>query len=531
MASAKHFYLFFLVFLFSSGSLQIHARDSQFFSKFTRVNTVPAAANNTDGINNNADNVKETAEILPKEGTPVAEAPLNSEEMKIPASSENKEEEKPSLSKQVEEANNGHSLYGHGSGQFPPTTTETSDNDAALDSMTYAELPDEENFSEEFGTTASTSSDQGGGVDQSKSTKDGYPYHNNNNVYEGKQFGLADAQFGTGNVDENHYHNYNNKRNHDEQQLEKQGMSDTRFLENGKYYYHVGAANPNVNTHNDEYYKHISGAEFVDHSAVQEQNEGSHYGVADKIANNNNVYEGKQFGLSDAQFSTDNVNNNQNYEQQIEKQGMSDRRFPENGQRYDGSAVNNNKYQPIKRQGMSDTRFQEHGRYYKTAHSSDNNMYQQGEKQGMSDTRFLANGKYYYHVEAANPKVDTHNDEYSKHIDGAEFIQHSAVQQQNEGSYYGTSTGSSSSPMRMDSSRFRNQEQQQRNNNDGYYNNSNGNSFDRQYSNSNSNNNGNSFDRQYSNSDSNSNYYPMDQEMNNNFDDDNQLGPQGEYIP
>lgn len=524
------------MFLFSSVSLQIHARDSQFFSKFTRVNNVAAAANNnnTDGINNNADNVKETAEVLPNKETPVAEAPSKSEEMKIPASSEN-EEEKPSLSKQVEETNNGHGLYGHGSGQFPPTTTETSDNDAALDSMTYAELPDEENFSEEFGTTPSTdasTSDQGGAVDQSKSTKDGYPYYNNNNnVYEGKQFGLADAQFGTGNVDENHYHNYNNKRNHDEQQLEKQGMSDTRFLENGKYYYHVGAANPNVNTHNDEYYKHISGAEFIDHSAVREQNEGSHYGVADKIGNNNNVYEGKQFGLSDAQFSTDNVNNNQNYEQQIEKQGMSDTRFPENGQRYDGAAVNNNnynynnKYQPIERQGMSDTRFQEHGRYYKAAYS---NMYQQGEKQGMSDTRFLANGKYYYHVEAANPKVDTHNDEYSKHIDGAEFIQHSAVHEQNEGSHYGTTTGSSSSPMRMDSSWFRNQEQQQRNTNGGYYNNNNGNPFDRQYSNSNYNNNGNSFDRQYSNSDSNSNYNPMDK---NNFDDDNQLGPQGEYIP
>ncbi|XP_057463914.1 protein E6-like [Actinidia eriantha] len=126
-----------------------------------------------------------------------------------------KQEQEPSF---IPDTQNGYGLYGHESGQFPPTTTRTTT------SLPY--------------TTTTTNKN-----------------NNNNNYYNNEAYvsdpqGMSDTRFGdkayttptNNNDNNNYYHGANNYYNTQQQpnnyyNTQKQGMSDTRFLENGKYYY------------------------------------------------------------------------------------------------------------------------------------------------------------------------------------------------------------------------------------------------------------------------------------------------------
>ncbi|XP_004485829.1 uncharacterized protein [Cicer arietinum] len=187
-------FLFLTTLLFA---LQITARDSQFFSKVTHSN-----------------NNKETE--IPNKEEPITNKPDQQQPHFIP------------------ETENSYGLYGHDdSDQLPSTTTATYhpsktqfedtnkynnkyyNNDAY--NTKYYNKDTFENNQNEF-----TDEEYNSMVE--KQNNDQNYYNNNNNA-------ASERSFHTNN---NHYHAANNRYNG-----EKQGMSDTRFLEGGKYFYDV----------------------------------------------------------------------------------------------------------------------------------------------------------------------------------------------------------------------------------------------------------------------------------------------------
>lgn len=195
-------FLFFTTLLLS---LQINARQSQFFSKVTH-----------------AENNGQEKELSNKE------EPLN------------KPEKEPLF---VPETDNNYGLHGHESGQFPPRTTIDTAAAATITTTTYQPYKTE---SEE---------------EMNKYTKNKYSYYNkdayntnqndfnNNNyfnkdAYGGNQNELGNTRYtyGVYNSMSNQNNNnnyYNNNAANRWNNGEKQGMSDTRFMEGGNYYYDV----------------------------------------------------------------------------------------------------------------------------------------------------------------------------------------------------------------------------------------------------------------------------------------------------
>ncbi|PSS04803.1 hypothetical protein CEY00_Acc20661 [Actinidia chinensis var. chinensis] len=177
--SPKHFT--FLLFLSLLSSHLGHARDAQFFSKVTPTTaTTPT------------NNAKETIEVPQKEQEYVT-----------------KQEQEPRF---IPDTQTGYGLYGHESGQFPPTTTRTTT------SLPYTTTNNNNN--NYYNNEAYASDTQGMSdtrfVDKAYTT----PTNDNNNYYNG-----ANNYYNTQQQPNNYYN------------TQKQGMSDTRFLENGKYYY------------------------------------------------------------------------------------------------------------------------------------------------------------------------------------------------------------------------------------------------------------------------------------------------------
>ncbi|GMI82339.1 hypothetical protein HRI_001903200 [Hibiscus trionum] len=126
---------------------------------------------------------------------------------------QNSEEQEPRF---IPETQNGYGLYGHGTGTNQPSFT------ANVTPVKYH--PDEPYNS----------------IPESSSN------YNNKNAYEStEQQNLGNARFTVKewSIKENqnnyYYYNGNNGYNNGE----KQGMSDTRYLENGKYYYDVKSEN------------------------------------------------------------------------------------------------------------------------------------------------------------------------------------------------------------------------------------------------------------------------------------------------
>ncbi|KAJ4981555.1 hypothetical protein NE237_032392 [Protea cynaroides] len=272
MASAKCLAFLFLLFIISS-SLQIQARESKFFSKVTH----------DDNNDNTSD--KET-EVLP--------------ETEEPSRTQDKE---PSFKSQN---HNGFGLYGHGSDQFSPNSV----NDAHYSPTNFPEKTTTEQKS--FNTGYTTNNYNYNGYENKQQSMsdtrfmDTTDLNNNNNYYRygTKQQGMRDTEVDLNNnnnyrygtkqqgmrdtaadlnnnnyyrygtkqqsmsdttVDlnnNNHYYGYGTKQqdmrntaylnnnNNDGNEMKKQGMSDTRFLENGKYFYDVN----NENVYHDRYH-------------------------------------------------------------------------------------------------------------------------------------------------------------------------------------------------------------------------------------------------------------------------------------
>ncbi|OMO57030.1 protein E6-like protein [Corchorus olitorius] len=213
MASlAKHITFFFLVVLLSS-SVQIQARQSKFFSKIFHLG----------------------AKISPQLETPTP-SPLAAA---APAPAP--------LSGAPESQDPYYGLYGHGQGTglFPPakeTGFSSSSNNIPTTTTTF----EDDLLAEELAAD-----------DEKYET--GYAYEKNN--YNNNGYTTSSSNYNHGyntNYDTNGYGNgyssgnYNNGQtlsnyNNNEYETERQGMSDTRFVEGGKYYYDVKNENYYLN--------------------------------------------------------------------------------------------------------------------------------------------------------------------------------------------------------------------------------------------------------------------------------------------
>ncbi|XP_057737309.1 protein E6-like [Arachis stenosperma] len=195
----------------------INARESQFFSKVTSV--------------------KETEQL------PNKEFPL------INNNNNNPQQEQPSFVPETTE--NSYGLYGHETFEhLPPTTTTTNYkpyNTEFEDTSKYSN--NKYFYNHEF----SNNNDQNEEF-----------MNNNNNYYNKDSYGnyqneLSDTKYteeGYNSMD--NHKNYNNNagsngNNNNRYNPERQGMSDTRFLEGGKYYYDLESEKYNTNNHGEAY--------------------------------------------------------------------------------------------------------------------------------------------------------------------------------------------------------------------------------------------------------------------------------------
>ncbi|XP_062105933.1 protein E6 [Humulus lupulus] len=196
--SAKHcFSVFFLLFLFSVS--QVKARESKFFSKITHKNVVQTSVPQT----------KPPAELSPAKDAVLSPTPAPETVVMEPS---------PAPSSVPDERDNGYGLYGHGVGYNEQYTSKKE-----VPSTTGVE---NELLSEEF-------------------TKDEWSENeeDDENESEDDQRGQSGKYFSTGPVTKNYRYGTNG---YDQiKPSEQQGMSDTRFLENGKYYHHVSNENSN----------------------------------------------------------------------------------------------------------------------------------------------------------------------------------------------------------------------------------------------------------------------------------------------
>ncbi|KAF9683603.1 hypothetical protein SADUNF_Sadunf04G0031100 [Salix dunnii] len=215
MAPSPKLISFLFLAIFSS---QIHARESQFFSKVSATTATPS----TTAINYN--NVQDKT------------LPSKEEE------SLNKRELDPAF---IPDTQNGYGLYGQESSQFPTTTKLVN---APHTTTTYQPYKTQTQTQETY-TNYPT--------DTTTTTTDNYY---NKNAYEEQQqnFGetsLQESEYTTtGNQNNNKYYNGANSYSNNNEYYngansykndEKQGMSDTRYLENGKYYYDLNNENSN----------------------------------------------------------------------------------------------------------------------------------------------------------------------------------------------------------------------------------------------------------------------------------------------
>ncbi|KAK9285313.1 hypothetical protein L1049_024504 [Liquidambar formosana] len=238
-AYAKHFFFPFLLVLFSI----VQARESRFFSKVTHstVKKVPV----------------------------LVEAPAPAPE---PA--------------QPESTGYGYGLYGHGSNEVPTTTTTTTTPTTATnENEILAEEFASENYKEsETGYTNSNYNNNGYTNTNTNSNYNNNGYTNTNtNTNTNYNANLYQNSYSTNGYQSNYNNNgYPSNYNNNAYVTEPQGMSDTRSVENGKYYYDAKKENAYLNgyesgtgsTQNEVYYGNkVNSNEFNSMEEYERQQE------------------------------------------------------------------------------------------------------------------------------------------------------------------------------------------------------------------------------------------------------------------
>lgn len=255
-------------------SPQVHARESQFFSKVPSSN-----GNNYVQV---TPNNKEQQSLSKQQQEPTGFVP---------------ETQKTTLNKQQEptfipETQNGYGLYGQENdnqfptttsaadvkyepyttpitstptGTFEPYTTPTTSAAVKYEPYTTPITSTPTGTFEPYSATPTTSYNN-----PNKYNLNNNRYYYNNNGFQTQQESLGDSKF-----QESGYRS--NPNSYNDNNVEKQGMSDTRFLENGKYYHDV----KNENNYNPNQYR-------------QQQNSRGYYNENTYEYNNNNSMEGFQ---------------------------------------------------------------------------------------------------------------------------------------------------------------------------------------------------------------------------------------------
>ncbi|RDX80152.1 Protein E6, partial [Mucuna pruriens] len=252
-------------------SLQVNARDSQFFSKVTPLN------------------LKET------------EVPNNEGAVKKP------EQQQPVF---IPETENSYGLYGHETGLHPPTTTTTN---AAPYTSTTTYKPY---------TTTTTEEDTA-------------KYSNNNNNYNFKKDGHNSNQneFRT-RLSGTSYNNNNNNYFYNKDAFGKQNeLSDTKYTEGA--YNSMENQNNNNFYNKDAFGKpnELSDTKYTEggyNSMENQNNNNKYYYNNNNAANERYFYNNDNDAANNMYYKNNAVNNNYNGE----RQGLSDTRFMENGRYY-----------------------------------------------------------------------------------------------------------------------------------------------------------------------------------------------------
>lgn len=271
-ASAKFISLLFILTL--SFFVQIHARESQFFSKVTNVNN----------------DAKETTTVDP-----------NKEEFLT------KHEQQPVF---IPQTQNGYGLYGHESGQFPPTTTTptptTTTSLTNVNAAPYTTTPttttnnnapfktvfeDDESLNKYLNSNQNYNYNPNPNPNNNNNNNQNNEFYYNNNAYHASQNGLRDSRLTqregyTTLANQNNYNNNNNGAN-SYNNAERQGMSDTRFLENGKYYYDLNLEN-NYNPNRYENSRGVDSTNWNRHDNTNNNNNNRGYYGSN---NNQNTFE------------------------------------------------------------------------------------------------------------------------------------------------------------------------------------------------------------------------------------------------
>ncbi|EOX99518.1 Uncharacterized protein TCM_008192 [Theobroma cacao] len=200
MASfAKRFTFFFLLML--SSYVQIQARESKFFSKIFHLG----------------------ARISPDEVPTPTPAPAPAPE---PANSESQDPY--------------YGLYGQGSGMFPPakdpvSTTHTPTTATTFENDLLAEELEDEKFETGY---EKNSYNNNGYTTRNYNYNNGYTTSNHNNN------GYTTSNYNNNGYSSSYKTNgYASNYNNNGYETERQGMSDTRSVEGGKYYYDVENVN------------------------------------------------------------------------------------------------------------------------------------------------------------------------------------------------------------------------------------------------------------------------------------------------
>ncbi|XP_021726587.1 protein E6-like [Chenopodium quinoa] len=258
MASSPKFVCLFFLLTILVCSIQTYARDSQFFSKVTRnrddatpTTTINPNTNNNYFTNNKVDDF----------------VPLNKLE---------KKDEQPVFLPQTTET--GYGLYGLETGLDAPSTTTTTPNTLynmdENNNQKYENFNNyyknnnnennyEKNYTPELKGLSGTTYAEKTPISYNNFNDEGLSYNN------GKDYG---ASF-----------RYNNGA------VEKQGMSDTRFVENGKYFYDLNAENNNNNNNNvEKYYYDVDNVENKYNNGNKESNYYEDVYNNNKYNNNNN---------------------------------------------------------------------------------------------------------------------------------------------------------------------------------------------------------------------------------------------------
>ncbi|XP_052310640.1 uncharacterized protein LOC7459967 isoform X4 [Populus trichocarpa] len=294
-SSGKHLFFFCLLVTFSS----IQARESMFFSKFTRHYSITKENGKKGPI---------TILAVPIQAPTPAPAPSPASLLDVP---------EPAPAPVFGESEKGHGLFGEGSGMFPPketstTTTTYADENELLNEELDGVTSDQKYENSNYNNNGYTSTYNNNGYERSnynnKNNNNGYKLgsaryetgNQNNNGYTNKYYNngykLAGESYEAGNQNtENGYNNNGNTNNYNNNgytnkyynngyklagesyeagnqnsdngytryETERQGMSDTRFMEGGKYYY---------NAKNENYYP----ANKYESGKVSTQNQGSY---------------------------------------------------------------------------------------------------------------------------------------------------------------------------------------------------------------------------------------------------------------